>query len=73
MILISQDIRNGNKQDSRFFVTLEPYASWADDKYVAFGRVTKGMDFLRGLVILPVEPPSNYPKSRIQIVDSGVY
>lgn len=68
-----KDIRNGNKQDSRFFITLEPYASWADDKYVAFGRVTSGMDFFRGLVILPVEPPSNYPKSRVRIINSGIY
>lgn len=73
VLSMMKDIRNGNKQDSRFFITLEPYASWADDKYVAFGRVTSGMDFFRGLVILPVEPPSNYPKSRVRIINSGIY
>ena len=68
-----KDIKNKNYQDSRFFITTSPYASWADEKYVAFGRVTKGMDFVRGLTILDVQPPSNFPISPVKIVDSGVY
>jgi cyclophilin family peptidyl-prolyl cis-trans isomerase len=60
-------------QDSRFFITTSPYASWADERYSAFGYVSKGMDFVRGLSILPTTPPSNYPNTRIRIVDSGVY
>jgi cyclophilin family peptidyl-prolyl cis-trans isomerase len=40
---------------------------------VAFGRVTKGLDVLGELATMEVEPPSNHPKSRVSIVDSGCY
>lgn len=60
-------------QDSRFFVTLSPYASWADSKYVAFGRVTKGLEVLRDLQALEVQAPANYPLTPVRIVDSGCY
>ena len=73
VISMMKDIKNRNMQDSRFFITTRPYASWADGKYVAFGRVSKGFDFLIGLTLLPVEPPSNYPKTSVKIFDSGVY
>lgn len=72
IVSMMKDVKTG-LQDSRFFITLEPYASWADNKYVAFGKVLKGMDLIRGLAIIPVEPPSNYPKMSIKIVDSGSY
>lgn len=68
-----KDIVNKGYQDSRFFLTLKEYASWADDKYTAFGVVTKGMNYITGMTIVPVEAPANYPKSPIQIIDSGVY
>ena len=58
---------------TRFFITLEPAAGWADGKYVAFGRVIRGMDTIQRLAALEVEPPSNYPKQPITIVDSGCY
>ena len=73
VVSMMKDNTNGGKQDSRFFITLKDDASWADDKYTAFGRVTKGMDFVESLVVIPVEPPSNYPQTQISIVDSGVY
>lgn len=73
VISMMKDILNKNMQDSRFFITTEPYADWADEKYVAFGRVSKGMDLVRGLTIVEVQPPSNYPTTPIKIVDSGVY
>ena len=68
-----KDLKNKSLQDSRFFITLSPYASWGDGKYTAFGRVTKGMQFIKGLAVLPTEPPSNYPKTDIRIVNSGLY
>jgi cyclophilin family peptidyl-prolyl cis-trans isomerase len=34
VLSMMKDIRNKNLQDSRFFVTLEPAASWADDKVI---------------------------------------
>lgn len=60
-------------QDSRFFVTLSPLASWADGKYVAFGRVSKGFQALRQLQNLEVQAPANYPLTTVKIVDSGCY
>mmetsp|Transcript_3131 Transcript_3131/g.7264 ORF Transcript_3131/g.7264 Transcript_3131/m.7264 type:complete len:182 (-) Transcript_3131:39-584(-) len=73
VISMMKDLTNKGKLDSRFFITFSPYASWADSKYEAFGRVSKGMDLISAIQIVPVEPPSNYPKSRIEIVDSGCY
>jgi len=60
-------------QDSRFFITTSPDASWADQRYVSFGLVTKCMYFVRGLQILPTTPPTNFPTTRVRIVDSGCY
>jgi len=72
VVSMMKDVRTG-MQDSRFFVTLSPDASWADGKYSAFGRVTKGMDFIRSLANLEVVPPSNHPKTRVTIINSGCY
>ena len=73
VVSMMKDIANKGLQDSRFFITTSPDASWADDRYSAFGVVSKGMDFVRGLSILPTTPPTNYPNTRIRIVDAGVY
>ena len=73
VISMMRDITNQGTQDSRFFITLKPYASWADDKYTAFGLITKGMSLITGLSIIPVQPPSNYPLTRVRIIDSGCY
>mmetsp|Transcript_28465 Transcript_28465/g.40536 ORF Transcript_28465/g.40536 Transcript_28465/m.40536 type:complete len:97 (-) Transcript_28465:1212-1502(-) len=60
-------------QDSRFFVTLRPWAAWADQRYSAFGRVTRGLEVLETMQLLPVQPPANYPLMPVRIVDSGCY
>lgn len=73
VISMMKDLRNRGLQDSRFFITLKPEADWADGKYSAFGRVTKGMALIRGMQILDVIPPANYPKTPITVVDCGVY
>lgn len=73
VVSMMKDMMNKGKQDSRFFVTVSPNAEWADDKYVAFGRVTKGMDLINAMQIVQVKAPTNYPLTRIQIVDSGCY
>lgn len=72
IVSMMKDIKSGD-QDSRFFITLSPFASWADGRYVAFGKVSKGMNYITGLQVLPVVPPSNYPETQVRIVDSGVY
>lgn len=73
VVSMMKDILNKNMQDSRFFITTSPDASWADDRYEAFGYVSTGMDFVKGLSILPTTPPANYPNTRVKIVASGVY
>lgn len=73
VVSMMKDNTNKGLQDSRFFVTLKPDASWADGKYVAFGRVSKGLELIQAMAVVPVEPPANYPLSRIRIVDCGVY
>ena len=59
--------KEGN-QDSRFFVTLSPLASWADEKYVAFGRVSRGMEILSDLQNIEVSKPSNHPTKDVSII-----
>jgi cyclophilin family peptidyl-prolyl cis-trans isomerase len=60
------------KVDSRFFFNLGGDAAWADDRYVAFGRVTKGMEVLNELEKVEVKTPSNNPSKGIVISDAGV-
>ena len=73
VVSMMKELTNAGKQDSRFFITLKSDASWGDDRYSAFGRVSKGMDVICSLILVPVEPPSNYPKTVVSIVDSGCY
>ena len=72
VISMMKDLTNKGKQDSRFFITLSPSASWADEKYSAFGRVTNGLDTIKLIEGLSTVPPANYPETRIKIVDSGL-
>jgi len=60
-------------QDSRFFITLNSDSKWADEKYSAFGRVTKGMSLISGLATIKVQPPANFPQTPVRIVNAGVY
>jgi hypothetical protein len=60
-------------QDSRFFVTFSPNAAWADGRYVAFGRVVRGLKVLKDLETAEVQPPANYPLRPVRIVGSGCY
>lgn len=55
------------KVDSRFFINLGKEGSWADGRYVAFGRVTKGLEVLKELEKVEVKPPSNVPSTPIKI------
>lgn len=71
--IVSMMKDNKGLQDSRFFITLSPLASWADGKYAAFGRVTRGMDFIRSLQEEETKKPSNHPVKDIKIVDCGCY
>lgn len=58
--------------DSRFFVTIQADAGWADDRYAAFGIVEEGMDLVKSIEKVPVNPPKNYPNKEVKILASGV-
>lgn len=60
------------KIDSRFFFNLGTDSSWADDRYVAFGRVTKGLEVLKNMEKVDVRAPQNAPIKPIIISDAGV-
>lgn len=72
VVSMMKDLTNKGRQDSRFFITTSPAASWADNKYTAFGRVSKGLDFIKDMQVLPVVAPANYPETTIKIVKAGI-
>lgn len=74
IVSMMTDIKKKGAVDSRFFVSLADDASWADNKYPAFGRVIKNMDYLSNQIqVLDTKPPGNYPLTRVRVVDSGCY
>lgn len=58
--------------DSRFFINVNDNSGWGDDRYAAFGIVEKGLDIIKQIELVPVQPPKNGPKSTVKIVASGV-
>lgn len=72
VVSMMKDLTNKGKQDSRFFITTSPSASWADSKYSAFGKVSKGLDYIISMQVLPTVPPSNYPETPIKILNAGI-
>lgn len=74
VVSMMTDIKKKGAVDSRFFIQIADDASWADNKYPAFGQITKGMTFVTNeLQILETKPPSNYPINRVRVSDSGCY
>mmetsp|Transcript_1812 Transcript_1812/g.2783 ORF Transcript_1812/g.2783 Transcript_1812/m.2783 type:complete len:190 (-) Transcript_1812:505-1074(-) len=69
--IVSSASRGSNKNGSRFFITLDN-APWADDKYVAFGLVTEGLNLLERIGSMPTRTPSNRPVAKIVISAAGV-
>ena len=62
----------GGSVDSRFFVNTKDNAGWADDRYAAFGFIEEGMDLIKAIEKVPVQPPKNAPIKAVKIVASGV-
>jgi peptidyl-prolyl cis-trans isomerase B (cyclophilin B) len=58
--------------DSRFYINVNDNGGWGDDRYAAFGIVEKGLDIVKQIEMVPVQPPKNAPKSPVKIVASGV-
>lgn len=74
VVSMMTDIKKKGAVDSRFFIQIADDASWADNRYPAFGQVTNGMTFVANyLQTLDTKPPSNHPLERVRVVDSGCY
>ena len=56
----------------RFFISIKDDAGWADNRYVAFGRVTEGMGVVHGIERVKVEGGTNRPKNPVVIDDCGL-
>eukprot|EP00904_Undaria_pinnatifida_P006221 jgi/Undpi1/2729/HiC_scaffold_14.g06107.m1 len=66
-------VRNQDAQgDSRFFISIKDDAGWADNRYVAFGRVAEGMDVVHAIERVKVEGGTNRPKSPVIIDACGM-
>eukprot|EP00752_Nemacystus_decipiens_P012395 g10982.t1 len=64
-------VRNADAQgDSRFFISIKDDAGWADNRYVAFGRVAEGMDVVHQIERVKVEGGTNRPKKPV-VVDKS--
>ena len=57
---------------SRFFISIKDDAGWADNRYVAFGRVAEGMDVVHAIERVKVEGGTNRPKSPVIIDACGM-
>tara|TARA_Y100000389_G_scaffold198299_2_gene234576 strand:+ start:3175 stop:3828 length:654 start_codon:yes stop_codon:yes gene_type:complete len=68
--LLSMANRGPNTNSSQFFITLGS-AHHLDGKHVVFGRVTKGMEFIRNLSTSPVDY-NDSPLQPIVINDCGI-
>lgn len=58
--------------DSRFFINCSDDAGWGDDRYAAFGIVEEGLDVVKRIERVDVQPPKNAPKVEVKILASGV-
>ncbi|CAN0408159.1 unnamed protein product, partial [Discosporangium mesarthrocarpum] len=56
----------------RFFINIKEDAGWADGRYVAYGRVSEGMDVVKKIDQSRVEGGSNKPSKPIVVVDCGL-
>mmetsp|Transcript_16249 Transcript_16249/g.43783 ORF Transcript_16249/g.43783 Transcript_16249/m.43783 type:complete len:285 (+) Transcript_16249:28-882(+) len=71
--LVSMVAGRGGAVDSRFLVETRPDGSqYLDGKYVAVGRVIRGMDVVTRIENLPTTGTKNRPRARVAIDASGV-
>lgn len=56
----------------RFFIAVKDDSGWADNRYVAFGRVVEGMDIVHKIEHVKVEGGTNKPKKPVVIDDCGL-
>lgn len=70
--VVSMANKGKNTNSSQFFITYRA-ASHLDRKHTVFGRVVDGMDVLRKLEDVPVDPSTNRPKEEVKIIEAVVY
>lgn len=56
----------------RFFISIKDDAGWADNRYVAFGRISEGMDIVHKIERVKVDGGTNHPKSPVLVDDCGL-
>lgn len=56
----------------RFFISIKDDAGWADNRYVAFGRVSEGMDVVHQIERVKVEGGTNRPKKPVVVEKCGM-
>ena len=56
----------------RFFISIKDDAGWADNRYVAFGRVAEGMDVVHQIERVKVEGGTNKPKKPVVVDKCGL-
>lgn len=57
---------------SRFFISIKDDAGWADNRYVAFGRIAEGMDVVHAIERVKVEGGTNKPKKPVVVDKCGM-
>ncbi|KAF7513074.1 hypothetical protein GJ744_011340 [Endocarpon pusillum] len=70
--VVSMANKGKNTNSSQFFITYRA-AGHLDRKHTVFGRVVDGMDVLRKLEDVPVDPSTNRPKEEVKIIEAVVY
>ena len=70
--VVSMANKGKNTNSSQFFITYRA-ASHLDRKHTVFGRVVDGMDVLKKLEDVPVDPSTHRPKEAVKIVEAVVY
>lgn len=68
--LLSMANSGPNTNGCQFFVTCAPCA-WLDGKHVVFGRVVEGMQFIRAVENVAVDPATSRPKLDCTIAECG--
>lgn len=70
--VVSMANKGKNTNSSQFFITYRA-ASHLDHKHTIFGRVVDGLDVLKKLEDVPVDPSTNRPKEEVKIIQAVIY
>jgi peptidyl-prolyl isomerase H (cyclophilin H) len=68
--LLSMANSGPNTNGCQFFITCAP-CEWLDGKHVVFGRVVAGMNIVRAIENVSVNPATSRPNTEIKIIECG--